>query len=109
MYSRELCKAILRGMRRQLKDLNLVSNGCYGMQHHGFEEPDICAVNIAPEGKISGRFRDDITGQLLQDDLVSEARRKELEYFEQKCVWEKISRGKAKAWDAGQSQPDGWM
>ena len=85
-YSRELCKAILGGMRRQLKALNMVSNDCYGMQHSGFEEDEVLAIDVADKSKFSGRFRDDITGQLLQDDLVLEARKKELAYFAQNLV-----------------------
>ena len=33
-----------------------------------------------PEG-CGGRSRDDISGQLLRDDLVAEAKAKELQYF----------------------------
>ena len=34
-------------------------------------------------------FKDDLTGQLLPPDLVKLARKKELEYFDGKLVWEK--------------------
>ena len=34
-------------------------------------------------------FKDDLTGQLLPSDLVKLARKKELEYFDGKVVWEK--------------------
>ena len=47
-----------------------------------------------PEG-CSGKFRDDISGQLLRDDLVAEARAKELRYFYDKGVWTKRPRHKA--------------
>ena len=33
-------------------------------------------------------YKDDLTGQLLNPDLVRAARTKELEYFEGKGVWE---------------------
>ena len=33
-------------------------------------------------------FRDDITRQILDGNLVREARRRELEYFESKQVWQ---------------------
>ncbi len=36
----------------------------------------------------SGRYKDDITGQILLDGLVTAAQAKELEYFDQKLVWE---------------------
>ena len=32
-------------------------------------------------------FRDDLTGQLLNPELVKKARKKELEYFTSKGVW----------------------
>ena len=43
-----------------------------------------------PEQGYSGKYRDDITGQVLNDSLVIEARPKELEFFRSKNVWLKI-------------------
>ena len=44
----------------------------------------------------SGKYRDDISGQLLRDGLVHEARAKELKYFTDKNVWTKRSRNEAR-------------
>ncbi len=46
--------------------------------------------------RFSGKYKDDLTGQLLRDDLVQEARRKELEYFDQKGVWAKVPTAEAR-------------
>ena len=43
----------------------------------------------------SGRYKDDLTGQLLKDELVLKARRVELEYFNSKGVWRKVPRHNA--------------
>ena len=43
----------------------------------------------------SGKYLDDISRQTLRDDLVQEARRKELEYFVSKVGWQKCSAQKA--------------
>ena len=42
-------------------------------------------------------FRDALAGQVLIPELVREARRKELEYFIQKGVWEKRPRAESMA------------
>jgi len=36
----------------------------------------------------SGKYKDDVSGQILVDNLVHEAQRHELDYFESKNVWE---------------------
>ena len=48
------------------------------------------------DGEFSGRHKDDLTGQILNDRLVQEARLKELEYFHQKGVWVKVPRSEAR-------------
>ncbi len=49
-----------------------------------------------PEQGYSGRCKDDITGQILNDELVREARAKELKYFHDKGVWAKRPKDEAK-------------
>ena len=49
-----------------------------------------------PEQCYIGRFRDDLTGQVLKDELVREARGKELEFFHSKRVWQKRPKALAK-------------
>ena len=52
-YPRELCKAILRGMRRQLKALNMIQEDCYGLQHSGFEELEMIGSALGSSEMIS--------------------------------------------------------
>ena len=42
-----------------------------------------------------GPFFDDLTRQELPSLLVKAARRKELEYFQSKCVWKRVPIGEA--------------
>ena len=56
---------------------------------------DRCNTRLPPatgQSNCSGKYRDDISKQLLVDSLVHEARRKELEYFASKGVWVKLPR-----------------
>jgi len=46
--------------------------------------------------RFSGAFRDDLSGQILRDDLVREARQKELAYFCEKGVWVKRPKDEAR-------------
>jgi len=78
-------------------------DGYFGDEEAGMIQPsrreieykltrDDAYVLISDDGKnvpaASGRFKDDVTGQVLVDGLVREAQSKELDYFEQKNVWE---------------------
>ena len=54
------------------------------LYHLAFED-SLMRVQLQ-DGEI---FKDDLTGQLLPADLVKAARKKELEYFDGKVVWEK--------------------
>ena len=49
-----------------------------------------------PSQGFSGKYLDDLTGQLLTDTLVQEARAKELLYFHSKGVWVKRPNGMAR-------------
>ena len=71
------------GSDRQLKD------GCFGVQLEDDEE-EIKAACQGPEQGFSGRFRDDLTGQVLHDETVLKARMVELEFFHSKGVWIKV-------------------
>ena len=57
----------------------------------------VCDEEVAPEmdERYTGKSRDDISGHVLRDDLVDEARQKELRYFCDKGVW--INRPKNEA------------
>jgi len=45
-----------------------------------------------PDQGYSGKFKDDLTGQPLRDDLVNISRAKELDLFCSKGVWIKVPR-----------------
>ena len=57
-----------------------------GSEHGGAGQ---LAPSKAPKEEV---FRDDLTGQLLNPELVKKARQKELEYFNAKGVWQKCLR-----------------
>ena len=92
-YPRELCRAVLRGISAQLKADGRLVAGCYGVQIA--DDPSDLKQLCGPEQGYSGCFKDDITGQVLRDDLVVEARAKELEFFTSKGVWVKVPRQRA--------------
>ena len=52
---------------------------------------------MGPAPGYSCKCRDDLTGQLLKDALVEEARAKEFLYFHSKGVWLKVPRSVARA------------
>ena len=95
VYPRELCRAVLRGVSLQLKDERKLKAGCYGIQAVDDEE-EIKESIYSPANGYSGQFRDDMTGQVLRDDLVKIARATELEWFHSKQVWLKVPRGRAR-------------
>ncbi len=93
-YSDKLCKAILRGMVAQMRKVGMVKDGecgVYAMDDDG----ELEGALKSPEHGYSGKYRDDTSGQLLKDDLVKEARRKELQYFCSKGVWLKRPKDEA--------------
>ena len=63
-----------------------MTDGCVGV--HAREEKNKAdpELVLTRERGYSGKYRDDLTGQVLRDDLVIEARRKELTYFNSKGV-----------------------
>ncbi len=94
-YPRALCKAIIEGMLLQMKRTGITKDGEVGLNAVTDDEQDEQDMR-GPEQGYSGRFRDDVTGQTLKDELVHEARAKELRYFHDKGVWCKRPRLEAK-------------
>ena len=76
-YSRGLCRAIIAGMRDELRYRGILKDGEVGL-HSLEDESKEASLAHGPEQGYSGEFKDDITGQVLKDELVREARRKEL-------------------------------
>ncbi len=94
-YSKQLCRAILRGMTDEVRTRGIARSGEVGL-HAVTDDAEVDKQLHGPEQGYSGRFRDDMTHQVLRDDLVHEARQKELQYFTSKGVWLKRPKGEAK-------------
>ena len=89
IYPRGLCQAVIRGIVEQLKQDRLLKNGCFGVQVADDEEEIESLCQGTLDG-YSGKFKDDVTGQVLKDELVLEARRVELDFFNKRGVWVKV-------------------
>ena len=83
-YPAELCRAIIHGMVNDMESRGIHRPGEVGL--HAVNDED---VDPDHDERFSGTYRDDLSGQVLRDDLVREARQKELEYFCDKGVWVK--------------------
>ena len=93
-YPRELCRAVLRGLSNQLRSDKKLKPGCFGLQAvDDEEEPKEYAYG--PAQGYSGKYKDDLTGQVLKDELVEKARAAELAFFTSKEVWKKVPRARA--------------
>ena len=93
IYPAGLCKAMLRGITDQLHQKGIMKPGEIGL--HAVNDEDDESIMRGPDQGFSGKFRDDLSGQVLKDSLVAEARQKELEYFASKGVWRKRTRAEA--------------
>ena len=89
-YSDGLCRAMVRGMVDEMRSRVIWRPGEEGM--HAVTDEDGAQAMIG----CSGKYRDDISGQLLRDGLVHEARAKELKYFTDKGVWIKRPKNEAR-------------
>ena len=85
VYPRELCRSVLRGITMQLRADRRMKPGCVGIQAVDDEEEIIKEIQGPAQG-FSGKYRDDLTGQVLHDGMVFEARMKELEFFHSEGV-----------------------
>ena len=63
----------------------------------GDDDMDAFKSMYGPDQGYSGKFKDDLTGQLFKDELVAQARAVELTYFQSKVVWRKVFRLGARA------------
>ncbi len=95
-YPRNLCKAMLKGVRNQMREDGLLKNRCFGLQAPD-EDAEVEKNLRGPAQGFSGAYRDDLTGQVLKDALVKEARAKELAFFYSKRVWLKTPKSHARA------------
>jgi len=91
-------------MKDQLKADGVLHDHCYGMQALEEDVP-ICSLGVMsgdggqnkPDAMMcTGKYKDDISGQVLVDILVQAARKTELDYFASKGVWIKRPRSEAR-------------
>jgi hypothetical protein len=87
---------VLKGIRDQLRADGTLKNGCFGVQAAD-DEAEIERQLRGPAQGFSGAYKDDLTGQVLRDDLVKAARAVELQYFNSKGVWKRVPRSRARA------------
>ena len=73
-----------------------MKSGCYGIQVAD-DDLEVLKETYGHAQGYSGRYRDDLTGQVLKDTLVAKARAVELDDFNSKGVWRKVPRGSARA------------
>ena len=76
---------MIKGVADQLRHDALLKEGCYGIQVPDDEE-EINKSMRGPAQGFSGKYLDDLTGQVLKDSLVQEARAKELLYLHSEGV-----------------------
>lgn len=96
MFPLKLCRAILSGVRNQLRADRRWTMGQVGVQHiiddeRGPDDKDDGFMKVGGQKMYS----DDITGQVLHPTLAQQARQTELDYFASKQVWEIVSVAKA--------------
>ena len=85
-YPRELCRSVLRGLTSQLRADKRLIAGCYGIQAKAdpvsgsAEDEDEGAEEFlyGPAQGYSGKYKGDLSGPPLRDDLVKAARAKGL-------------------------------
>ncbi len=94
-YPPKLCKAILKGMSDEMHARGIMRRGEAGLHAVDDEAVNEHVMKTVAEG-YSGKHRDDMTGQILRDDLVQQARALELQYFRDKGVWIKKLKDVAK-------------
>ena len=67
-YPKALCRALFKGVTDQLRADGLLKQGCYGIQVAD-DDLEVLKSIYGPEQGFSGRYKDNITGQLLKDEL----------------------------------------
>ena len=84
----------MEGATKQLESDGHMRRGEVGIIPPYFCPEDILHTALdAAAHEASGKYRDDITGQVLVDALIGDARRLELDDFHDKGMWELRERG----------------
>ena len=86
----------MKGITNQLREDDMLRSGCFGMQVPD-DDAEVLRATYGPEQGYTGKFKDDITGQVLRDEWVHEARAVELAFFSAKGVWKKVPKAAAHA------------
>ena len=81
-----MCRTIIKGATDQLSRDGLLKDGWFGVQAAD-DDSEVASHIQSPRRGFSGKFRDDLTGQVLKDDLVMKRRKTELDFFFSKGVW----------------------
>ena len=87
---------MIRGVRDQMRADDILKSGCFGMQAKD-DDAEVERQMRGPEQGYSGKYRDDLTGQVLRDVWVEKARAAELAYFQSKNVWIKVPKQQARS------------
>ena len=102
IYPFALCKAILQGIRNQMRHDHRLQEGMCGLQALEVETQNVVANLFEIDGDVeactmskAGKVLDSLTGQPLDIELVRKARQEELKYFRDKGVWTKRPRQEA--------------
>ena len=88
IYPRGLCCAIIKGTSKQPRADGITKNGCFGLQAKD-DEDEITRACYGQAPGYSGKYRNDVTRQILKDKLVERARAVEFDFFNKKVVWRK--------------------
>ena len=102
IYPFALCKAILQGIRNQMRHDHRLQEGIHGLQAQEIEMADVITNLLEVDTDVeactmskTGKILDSLTGQPLDPELVRKARQEELKYFKEKNVWNKRPRQEA--------------
>ena len=95
-YPKDLCRAVFKGIRDQMRRDGLLKEGCYGVQVPE-NDAEVLRTMAGPAQGFSGKYTNDLTKQVLKDSLVGEARAKELTHFHSKGELLKVPIGRARA------------
>ena len=69
VYPKGFCRAIFKGVTDQLRADGLLKQGCYGIQVTD-DDLEVLKNIYGPEQGYTGKYKDDLTGQLLNVELV---------------------------------------
>ena len=104
IYLVNLCKATIQGCRAHPREDGRFVKGHVGILPRECDEWNDAKFHLKTEKLFNVQIvkgdkeecKDSVTGQLLNPDLVREARRKEMEYFEMMQVWLRRPRADAR-------------